>query len=123
MLPEFSNSKEETFCVHCTGGEGGLICHLNHLGGGGGGGGGVREREKNNDEMKSTKSANPRRILIPSMTPIMHARILATSRGVAVLRGQFLLLVCLGLDPLLEASKFLFGYAAISPARSSTINV
>ena len=52
------------------------------------------------------------------MTPIMHARILATSRGVAVLRGQFSLLVCLGLDPLLEAStiKFLLGYAAISPA-------
>ena len=55
----------------------------------------------------------------------MHARILATSGGVAVLRGQFSLLVCLGLDLLLEVStiKFLFGYAAISPARSSTVSV
>ena len=33
----------------------------------------------------------------------MYAQILATSSGVAVVRGQFSLLVSLGLDPLLEA--------------------
>ena len=49
------------------------------------------------------------------MTPIMHL-IMATPRGVALPRGQFLLLRGIGLDPLLEASmiKLLVSFA-VSP--------
>ena len=54
---------------------------------------------------------------------MMRAR-MATSRGVAVLRGQcssrcYAASVCLELDPPLEASmtKLLVGYVRVSPAR------
>ena len=55
VLPERGNLKEETFCVHSRGGEGGLVSDFDHLKGGKGGGkeGGTRrERGGGGEERK-----------------------------------------------------------------------